>query len=224
MGPDLRHDLTSPAWRIIEHLQRNSSATIKELEDLLGVTTTAVRQHLNMLQANGYIQRQAVSSGVGRPHHVYKVTDAARSLFDCHCDDLAMTMLEEMFEMVGPEHISTLLDRVSNRLAGRYASSVTSGRLHQRVEQLALVLNRQGVLTDVLAEDSNTITLKTYNCPYHELAQEHREICDMDQGMIQKVLGTDVALSACIMDGDGGCSFVVSRGTDKQAAKLPERV
>jgi predicted ArsR family transcriptional regulator len=36
----------SPLWHIVEHLQRNGSATIRELEDLLGVTTTAVRQHL----------------------------------------------------------------------------------------------------------------------------------------------------------------------------------
>ncbi len=68
-----------------------------------------------------------------------------------------------------------------------------------------------------MAEGADTIILKTYNCPYHELAYEHREICDMDQDMIQKVLGSDVALSSCIMDGDGGCAFVVTR---KDARKI----
>lgn len=223
MALDLRQDLTSPTWRIIEYLQRNSSATIRELEDLLGVTTTAVRQHLNTLQANGYIQRQSVSSGVGRPHHVYMATETTRELFDCHCDDLALTMLEEMFEMVGPAHVSTLLTRVSQRLARQYAGSVTAELLHQRVEQMAKVLNRQGVLTDVTLQDENTIILKTYNCPYHELAQEYRQICDMDQEMIQTVLGTDVALGACIMEGDGGCAFVVTRkDAYKDKRHLPE--
>jgi DeoR family transcriptional regulator, suf operon transcriptional repressor len=178
---------------------------------LLGVTTTAVRQHLRTLQVEGYVDRTTVHSGVGRPHHAYVMTEAARGLFDCHCDDLALTMLEEMFEMVGPDHISVLLSRVSNRLADRYAGSVTAEALGRRVEQMAHVLNRQGVLTDVLAQDDNTIILKTYNCPYHELAQEHRQICDMDQDMLQKVLGSDVSLSACIMDGDTGCSFIVTR-------------
>jgi predicted ArsR family transcriptional regulator len=139
------------------------------------------------------------------------MTEAARGLFDCHCDDLALTMLEEMFEMVGPENISVLLEKVSHRLAARYAGSVTAEALNRRVEQMAGVLNRQGVLTDVLTQDEDTIILKTYNCPYHELAQEHRQICDMDQGMLQKVLGSNVALSACLMNGDGGCSFVVTR-------------
>jgi predicted ArsR family transcriptional regulator len=204
-------DKSSPTWQIIEHLQRHHTATIKDLEQLLGVTTTAVRQHLRTLQVEGYVDRTTVHAGVGRPHHAYVMTEAARGLFDCHCDDLALTMLQEMFEMVGPENVSVLLDRVSSRLAERYAGSVTAEALNRRVEQMAGVLNRQGVLTDVIAQDEDTIILKTYNCPYHELAQEHRQICDMDQGMLQKVLGSNVALSACLMNGDGGCSFVVTR-------------
>lgn len=204
-------DKSSPTWQIIEYLQRHHSATIKDLEQMLGVTTTAVRQHLRTLQLDGYIDRATVHAGVGRPHHEYVLTDAARGLFGCHCDDLALTMLEEMFEMVGPDRVSTLLDRVSNRLANRYAGSVTAEMLTHRVEQMAGVLNRQGVLTDVVTHDEDTIILKTYNCPYHELAQEHRQICDMDQDMLQRVLGSDVSLSACLMDGHGGCSFVVKR-------------
>lgn len=204
-------DKNSPTWQIIEYLQRHHTATIKDLEQLLGVTTTAVRQHLRTLQMEGYVDRTTVHAGVGRPHHAYVMTDAARGLFDCHCDDLALTMLEEMFEMVGPENVSVLLGRVSRRLADRYAGSVTAEALNRRVEQMATVLNRQGVLTDVMAQDEDTIILKTYNCPYHELAQEHRQICDMDQDMLQKVLGSEVSLSACIMDGDSGCSFLVTR-------------
>jgi len=204
-------DTQSPAWQIVEYLQRHSSATIKELEQMLGVTSSAVRQHLNGLQAAGYVARSTVKAGVGRPYHAYSATDNSRKLFDCHCDDLALTMLEEMFEMVGQDNISHLLKRVSGRLANRYAGSVKSPVLLNRVQEMAGVLGRLGGLTDVIAQDSNTIMLKAYNCPYHELAQEHRQICDMDQEMMQQVLGHDVALNACIMDGDGGCSFIVTK-------------
>jgi len=207
----LSMDTQSPAWQIVEYLQRHSSATIKELEQMLGVTSSAVRQHLNGLQAAGYVARSTVKAGVGRPYHAYSATDNSRKLFDCHCDDLALTMLEEMFEMVGQDNISHLLKRVSGRLANRYAGSVKSPVLLNRVQEMAGVLGRLGVLTDVIAQDSNTIMLKAYNCPYHELAQEHRQICDMDQEMMQQILGHDVALNACIMDGDGGCSFIVTK-------------
>jgi predicted ArsR family transcriptional regulator len=204
-------DRSSPAWQIIEFIKRNGSATIKELEDLLGVTTNAVRQHLQSLQADGYVERRQVNAGVGRPHHAYMISVKAHDLFACHCDDLALTLLEEVFALEGPERAGMLLNRVGDRLAQRYASSVRAEVLQDRVEQLAGALYQRGVLTDVDVEDENTIILHAYNCPYHELAQEHRSICEMDEAVMRKILGTDVNLSACMMDGHRGCSFVVSK-------------
>jgi len=211
MGLDANQKQESPTWQILEYMQRNGPATIKALEELLRVTTTAVRQHLNTLQGEGYIERRRVlDAGVGRPHHAYFLTEKAREVFACNCDDLALTLLEEVFALEGQERTALLLKRVGGKLAKRYAQSVRSTALQGRVEELAGVLYSKGVLTDVTAQDNNTFILKTYNCPYHELAQEHREICDMDEGMISQVLGSDVNLSSCIMDGHAGCSFVVS--------------
>ncbi|MBW7881873.1 MAG: DeoR family transcriptional regulator [Caldilineaceae bacterium] len=202
----------SPVWQIVEYLQRQGSATIKELEELLGITTTAVRQHLNTLQAEGYIERRTVHAGVGRPHHAYFTTDKVQELFACHCDDLALTLLEEVFHMEGSDRASQLLERVGTRLARKYALSLRSSVLQDRVSELAGVLNGNGVLADALVGDDDTILLRTYNCPFHELAQGHREICEMDRELIGKALGSDVNLSKCMMEGHAGCTFVV--GTD----------
>ena len=212
-------DQNSPAWQILEYLQRNPSATIKDFEMLLGVTTTAVRQHLNALQASGYLDRREERSGVGRPHYIYMATDAARELFACRCDVLALTMLQEMYEVVGAEQMGTLLLRVGVRLADQYTESVKATGLQHRVEEMAGALGRQGVLTDVsvgesnTAGESNTIALKMYNCPYHDLAIEHREICEMDQLMLQQVLGAEVSLDDCIMDGHASCSFEIKQSS-----------
>ncbi len=204
-------DQNSSAWQILEYLQRNPSATIKDIEILLGVTTTAVRQHLNALQADGYLDRREERSGVGRPHYIYVATDAARELFACRCDVLALTMLQEMYGMVGAEQMGNLLNRVGVKLAERYAESVSAADLQNRVEEMAGALGRQGVLTDVSTAESNTIALKMYNCPYHDLAIAHREICEMDQLMMQQALGADVSLDDCIMDGHGSCSFTITQ-------------
>jgi predicted ArsR family transcriptional regulator len=201
----------SPLWQIIEHLQRNGSATIKEMEDLLGITTTAVRQHLNTLQAEGYIERRVVHAGVGRPHHAYFTTPRVQELFACHCDDLALTLLEELFRLEGSARTVELLDRVGTRLASKYTSSMRSSLLHERVNELASAFNGNGILADAIIDDGEVIALHTYNCPFHELAQEHREICEMDRSMVEKVLGADVSLSRCMVEGHGGCTFTVQR-------------
>ncbi len=210
MSLGLANQRGSQAWRIVEFLQRNGSASIRELEEWLQVTTTAVRAQLTALQAEGYVDRRRVSEGVGRPYHVYVTTDKVRELFDCHCDDLALTMLEEVLHIVGKDKVPALMGRVSDRLAQRYVAGVKAEAMQDRVHQLARILGGQGVLTDVFAQENDTIILKTYNCPYHELAQEHREVCEMEQGMMSKVLGSEVNLSSCMMDGHSGCSFVVA--------------
>lgn len=206
----------TPISKILEHLQRNGSTTIKELERLLGITTTAVRQHLGTLQAEGYVERREVNTGVGRPHHAYIITDKAHEIFACHCDELALTLLEEVFTLEGKETATYLLERVSSRLADKYARSVHSMVAQERVEELADALNQRGVLTDVDQEDKQVV-LKTYNCPFHDLAQEHHEVCEMDQNMMQKVIRTNVNLMSRIMDGHPCCSFVVSTEADSQA-------
>src|SRR4051794_35683908 len=152
-------DRSNPSWLVIEFIKRNGSATIKELEELLGVTTNAVRQHLQALQADGYVERRQVNAGVGRPHHIYLISAKANELFACHCDDLALTLLEEVFALEGPERAHVLLDRVGDRLAKRYASSVQGEALQDRVEQLAGALHQRGVLTGVEVEDENVIIL-----------------------------------------------------------------
>lgn len=202
----------SPLWQIIETLQRQGSATIKELEDVLGVTTTAVRQHLNTLLAEGYLERRAVHAGVGRPHHAYFLTAKVNELFACQCDDLALTLLQELFILEGHDRAHQLLDRVSTRLAGKYASTVRAEALQGRVSELANTLTGNGVLADALPQENGTILLRTYNCPFHELASEHREICDMDTAVMRKVLGSEVSLCSCMLDGHAGCTFVVARG------------
>ncbi len=209
----------NPTWLVLEHLQKSGSASIKDLEVVLGVTTTAVRQHLNTLQAEGYIERRRVPGGVGRPHYAYTLTGKSQELFGCHCDDLALTLLEEVFLLEGSERTELLLGRVGNRLATQYANDVRSTVLQDRVEELAGALYERGVIADVSKQSDDTIVLHTYNCPYHELAQDHREICEMDQKMIRQVLGSDVNLSECMMDGHGSCTFVVenAKSTDSSS-------
>lgn len=202
-------DRQSPAWRILEYLQRNGSGAIKDLEEHLGVTTTAVRQQLQALQADGYVERTSVHAGVGRPHHEYSMTAKAHDLFSCGTDELALTLLEEVLALAGKETTDQLLGRVGSRLAAHYARSIEAGELSERVEQLVEVLSARGVLADMKIDEEDVIVLQTYNCPYHELAQEHRNICDMDERFMREVLGSDVNLSECIMDGHHRCSFVV---------------
>ena len=55
-----------------------------------------------------------VHSGVGRPHHAYFTTSKVQELFACQCDDLALTLLQEVFHLEGQVWALQLLDGVGH--------------------------------------------------------------------------------------------------------------
>ena len=211
----------TPAGQIVELLQRRGSLRVKDIESELGVTTTAVRQQLANLEAEGLVAARVVREGVGRPHFVYSLTGEARDLFACHCDELASLLYDELRLELGQEKVLQLLERVGKRLASRYREIGEAPNLPTRVHALAQQMESQGILADV-AIDSQGITLREYNCPYHDLSLRHREICLMERDMIGQVLGTEVTLQKCMHDGHSGCTFVVELGGSSQQRVLRE--
>lgn len=200
----------SPSGHIIKLLQRHGALGIKDLRrEMGGVSDTAVRQQLSGLMADGLVTTTLSGpDGVGRPHHLYELSEQARDLFACYCEDLALNLYDELLADQGPAIVHKLLKRVGDRLALQYRQQVRGQALQERVFSFARVLDDKGILSDV-SQEADVITLHEFNCPYHELASVHREICTMEETMMGQVLNANVELTHCMMDGHNGCSFTV---------------
>ncbi|MBX7237513.1 MAG: methanogen output domain 1-containing protein [Caldilineales bacterium] len=200
----------SPSGQIIKLLQRNGALGVKELRRELGLSDTAMRQQLGHLMAEGFVMpTTAERNGVGRPQQRYQLSDKARELFACYCEDLALNLYDELLADQGTVVVRALLNRVGDKLAGQYRQQVRGQALQERVSSFARILDSKGILADV-SHEADVITLHEFNCPYHELASVHREICNMEKTMMAQVLNANVELTHCMMDGHNGCSFVVS--------------
>ena len=201
---------TSPATQILKLLQRQGALTIKDIEAALGVTTTAVRQQLTALQAEGLVSTETVREKRGRPHAVYRLSDKGKKLFAHGYENLAQMLMEEVLGLSEPENARQLLQRVSTRLGAQYAKHVQGAELEDRLQQLVVVLEQHGITSKVEEEDC-AFVLTEYGCPYHGLAQAHREICSMEVEAMQKVLGSEVILHQSQLDGHHGCQFQVKK-------------
>jgi DeoR family suf operon transcriptional repressor len=196
----------SPAGEVLIRLQRHSTATIKELEDALGVTATAVRQQIASLMADGFIGQEIERAARGRPKHVYSLTPKGRALFPHHYDEFTNSLLREILITEGPEKMHALLGRMSQRLAAQYERQLTGLASVARAAKLTELLNAKGILTEIRFEPDG-IVFHEYSCPYYELARENRAICDMEEGMIAHAMQQPVELVSCILDGHHGCQF-----------------
>jgi predicted ArsR family transcriptional regulator len=198
----------SPAGEVLTLLQRKGSATVKELEDALEVTATAVRQQLMVLLAEGFIEQRAENIGRGRPKHVYSLTAKGRALFPHHYDEFTNSLLREILLVEGPGKVEELLARMGKRMAEQYSKQIASRLPHERALALTELLNAKGIMAEVRFEPDG-IVFREYTCPYYELAREHRAICDMEQDMLEHVMNQPVELVSCTLDGHHGCQFKI---------------
>jgi predicted ArsR family transcriptional regulator len=196
----------SPAGKILTYLQRHGEATVKNLEELLGISTTAVREHLTHLQAKDLVSTKLVRRGPGRPHALYFLTDAAQELFPKEYDTLTNMLLHEIANREGPDRLQILLDAVGARLADEYRGQVVGDQLPERLATLREALERRGIPVELLPDGDS---FKVFACPYLDVAQEHAGVCSMERHMVEQVLGEQVVLEGTIREGHRSCHFTV---------------
>jgi predicted ArsR family transcriptional regulator len=60
-------------------------------------------------------------------------------------------------------------------------------------------------------QTSSELRLNVCNCPYAQVAQAHREVCDMDHAMIGALLDAPLKMTLCIAHQDGQCRFIIPK-------------
>lgn len=182
---------------------------VAEMASQLGVTPTAVRQRLGRLMARGLVCRDPIRGNRGRPKHTYRLTDDGRRQTGTNFTDLALALWRE-FSALGDKQLQEkLLRRLAKGLAAEYADEIQGTTLSERVESLAELMRQREVPVSVTF-DGQLPVLVAHACPYADLADEDRSICSMERMLFTELLGRDVELSACRLDGNDSCRF---RGT-----------
>jgi predicted ArsR family transcriptional regulator len=199
----------TPAGEVLKAIQMRGKASIKELATDLGVTRSAIRQHLIRLQARGAIQARKVRKGVGRPYSVYSATPQAHNLFQNDYGELTQLLLQEVASSQGGEALQRLLRRVSDRLADKYRDQVWGQELADRIAAWAELLDKKGVLVEI-EQTQDGYVLREFGCPYQNVALENRAVCEMERQVMARLLDSGVRLTQCTLDGHHGCQFTIT--------------
>lgn len=204
---------------VIDILRLRDAQRIGELAEALGVTATAVRQRLDRLMRAGLVERSPVSGPRGRPAHAYRLTEAGRKLGGDNFRDLALVLWREIRGIRDASIRSGLMGRIGSSLAETYRPRVSGAGPAQRLESVAAMLRERDICCSVeLAEgDGRLPVLTSHACPYPDLAEQDRGICAAERLMLQDLVGTDVRLAECRLDGGSVCRFVAGERDDATA-------
>lgn len=200
-------ELSETDRQAIELLRLHSSMSVEQLVEGLGVTATAVRQRLTRLLAGGLIERTSTAQGRGRPRHDYRLTKAGQRTGGNNLEDLAKSLWEEV-QMIGDDRLKQqVIAGVVRRLAEKYAAEAGAASVEERMRRVIEIFTQRRIPVEYSTSANGLPIVKVSGCPYPDLADDNRDICEMEKALLARVLGTDVQLCQCQQDGDRCCSF-----------------
>ena len=110
----------TPRGRIRKLLKMKGPQTAQDLAEVLGVTTMAVRQHLQRLVDGDEVSFTDRRQPVGRPRRVWQLTESGdRRFADTHVD-LAVELIEAVEASLGRAGMSALIAERTKRQLQRY--------------------------------------------------------------------------------------------------------
>jgi len=201
--------MQSTRQHILEYLQRQGRATVKELGGLLGLTSTGIRQHLTVLERDGLVDTHEERGRVGRPTLVYSLTEKADALFPKTYDALAAVLLEEIRCSQGNERLHDLLHKVAERMAAPYAERIEGRPLPERVRETARIMEEQGCLVDVREAGDGEYYIDEFTCPFPRVAQQDRSVCALHVDFVRVLTGGDTRLTQSLLRGERACCYRV---------------
>ena len=197
---------------VIETLSQAGPQPVRALARVAHLSTMAMRYHLTLLAREGLIvQQDAARQGtVGRPQSLYALADEALERLPKKYNTLAAQLLDEVGDTLGGKETRALLRRTGRRVAAAAPPLRSGAGAQARMNRAAKFLSDRGYLAR-WEQTHGELLLNVCNCPYRQVAQEHREVCDMDHAMIGALLDAPLKMTHCIARQDGQCRFVISK-------------
>lgn len=219
---------------ILEILKELGGATVAELAERLDMAPVSVRHHLDILQGDNLIKigRIERTGSVGRPQQIYQLTDEAAELFPKNFALLAAGMVRQLKQLLPPDQVEAVFASLAAEMAAEANLDVLEALpLTERLDQVVAFLTARGYLARwepcTKGGDVHFVLYK-HNCPYAGLSGEHRELCQMDQLLIDRLVGVHCDRTASVANRDRCCTYQVGAPVNTPAsggapATLPAR-
>ena len=180
--------------------------TIGELSDRLGITRTAVQQHIVGLERDGLVAQVESRSTGGRPSRSYGLTEKGYEQFPRSYALLAQGLLATATQTLGEAEVERLLSQMAERIADDVGDSSTAPGSSERLEAVVELLNELGYDAAALPQGDGVAAA---NCVYHKVARQTRAVCRYDVKLLSLLLGRQVNHTGCMLDGQSRCTFAL---------------
>jgi predicted ArsR family transcriptional regulator len=192
--------------RILDHIRKYQTASVRELSQVMGMTGANIRHHLAVLEMNDLIEVVAKrQDGRGRPLQVYGMS---RRVLGDGLDNLSGALLDVWLGGGKVGVADAALRSVAERLAGLFDFKMS---LVRRLTQAVTRLNELRYQARWEASGAGPRIILGH-CPYAAIIAAHPELCKVDALLLEMRLGSHVEQTAKLQLSEKGlpfCAFVL---------------
>jgi predicted ArsR family transcriptional regulator len=187
--------------RILDHIRKYQTTTVRELSLLMGMTGANIRHHLAMLESNDLLEIVGLrKGGRGRPMQVYGLS---RRVLGDGLDKLSGTLLDIWLGSEAEEMQEASLRSLAERLGGVTDIHVP---IMKRLVRAVAWLNELHYQARWEASAAGA-RLILGHCPYAVIIGDHPELCRMDAFLLETRLRASVEQTAKLQLSDKGLPF-----------------
>lgn len=155
--------------KILQMLKTKGELSAKEITEFIGITSMAVRRHINTLEKEGLIESKTIRQPMGRPSAIYRLTEQAEDFFPNKYHSLTLDLLGELEQDAGTEMVNHLFDRRGESLLKNHAGKMEGKDFAEKVEQLAEIQNENGYMVELQKN-------MKMNIPYSSIIVRYRKL------------------------------------------------
>ncbi len=197
---------TSTRGRLIM-LMRSNDRTVKELATALGLSTNAVRTHLDRLERDGLVHPSGTRPGTRKPNITYGLMPEAERLFPKMYVPVLRKLLDVLTDRLPARKLDELFRTTGRHLAIDYRSAIKSAKFETRVSEAIGVLGEGGGACELEKNDGKLI-VRCHDCPLALAAAGHPEMCRLMESMLSGLLDVRVK-QRCNPDPMPQCVFEI---------------
>lgn len=205
---------------IMTLLKMKGPLTISALAEELGITEMGVRRHVLQLEQESLVRTKVVRQAMGRPMHVYSLTERAEDHFPKSYHNLALELLRELDHGSGVDAVNMLFEGRKRRMLAQYSKVMESRELEERVAELSTIQNAGGYMAEWSKEEDGSYTLREYNCPIRQVATQYRKACQCEQHLFEELLEAKVTRSECMAEGGQCCRYAITPNPKQETFEI----
>jgi DeoR family suf operon transcriptional repressor len=193
---------------ILKSLRTQGKCTVKELAEAADISPISVRHHLSSLQAEGLVALEEARHGVGRPYHLYFLTDKGLERFPRRYYRLTSHILQELKGSLPEKKLMEIFAGVASSMSDARIHEFEGLNLQDRIKNLGNLLSEEGFEVEI-EHKGDELVIHELSCPYFRIGKSYPEVCMIDQTFIANALMVPVTNVTCIIKGDSCCTFSV---------------